>query len=100
MWSIWYPCEEAFGGCPRNSLISARLLIFAQIFLGYLLMWLGGYASMPPKMETECSDPTQNRHHSAKKKPDRNCHVFGRFSILSAIAKRTRQCLPNGRKDK
>src|SRR4029450_5174564 len=94
------PRDGPSGASPRNSLISARLILFAQIFLSDLLVRFGRHLSMPPKMKTECSDPTQDRHHSAKKKPDRDCHVFGRFSILCAVAKRTRQRLSNRRKNK
>jgi hypothetical protein len=50
-------------------------------------------------MKTERSDPAQDRHYSAKQKPDRNCHMLGRFSILRAVAKWTRERLANGRKD-
>src|SRR6266704_7113761 len=93
MWSIWYPWEEAFGGWPRNSFISARLLIFAEIFLGDLLIRLGWHAPMPPEMKTERPDPTQHRHDSAKKEPDRHRHVLGRFSIFCPVTKRTCQRL-------
>src|SRR5207248_10397465 len=100
MWSIWYPWEEAFGGWPRNSLISARLLIFAQIFLGHLLIRLDRHAPMSPKIKTERADSTHDRHHSSKKKPDRYRHVPGRYSIFCAIAKLTRQRFPNRRKER
>src|SRR5207248_7844806 len=100
MWSIWYPWEEAFGGWPRNSLISARLLIFAQLFLSHLLIRLGWHAAMPPEMKTECANTTLDRHHSSKKKPNRHRHVFSRFSIFCAVAKWTCQRLPNRRKDR
>src|SRR5207237_1627169 len=100
IWSIWYPCAEAFGGCPRNSLISARLFIFAQIFLGELLVRLLRHASLPPQVKTERADSANDRKNRAKKEPDRYCHVFGRFSVLRAVAKRACQRLLRGEQDR
>src|SRR5713226_3069546 len=100
MWSIWYPCSEALGGWPRNSLMSARLLILLQIFFGDFLMRLERHPTVAPNMKTERADSAEYRHHSSKKKPDRHGHVLSRFSIFCAVAKRTCQCLANWRKDR
>jgi len=43
---------------------------------------------MAPQMKTERADPAEDRHHSAKQKPNRNRHVLGRFPVLGAVTKR------------
>jgi hypothetical protein len=48
-------------------------------------------------MKAERADPSDDRHHSTKKKPNRDGHVLGRFAILGAVAKRARQGLLGGK---
>ena len=85
---------------PRNSLISARLFILAQVFLSKLLMRLDRHAAVAPQMKTERANPAKHRHHSAKKKPDRNRHVLGRLSVFGAVTKRTCQSLLRANQDR
>jgi hypothetical protein len=77
--------------------MSARLFIVAQVFLGQLLMRLHRHAAMAPQMKAERADPADDRHHSTKKKPNRDSHVLGRFAVLGAVAKRARQGLLGGK---
>ena len=44
---------------------------------------------MTPNLKTKRTDSAQDRHDRAKKKPDRNRHVLGRFAILGAVTKWT-----------
>ena len=43
-------------------------------------MRLDRHAAMAPQMKAEGADPSDDRHHSTKKKPNRDGHVLGRFS--------------------
>jgi hypothetical protein len=52
---------------------------------------------MTPQMKAEGTNPAHDRHHRTKKKPNRDSHVLGRFAILGAVAKRTRQGLLGGK---
>src|ERR1700731_5444978 len=88
MWSIWNPCSEALGGCPRNSLISARLFIVVQIF-NQLLMRRGWHPAVSPDLVTERTDSSHHRHDRAKQKPDRDGHMLRRLPVLRAVTERT-----------
>src|SRR5579864_3983676 len=78
--------------------MSARLIIVVQIF-DELLMRRSWHPAVSPNFETECSDSAEHRHDRAKEKPDRNCHVLGRFPIFGAVTKWTRARLLNGQHD-
>src|SRR5258707_15401475 len=67
--------------------------MLAQVFLGELLMRLDRHAAMAPQMKAERADPADDRHHSTKKKPNRDGHVLGGFAVLGAVAKRARHRL-------
>src|SRR5947207_15992684 len=60
-------------------------------------MRLDWHAAMAPQMKAERADPADDRHHSTKKKPNRDGHVLGRFAVLGAVAKRARQRLLCGK---
>jgi hypothetical protein len=54
---------------------------------------------MAPQMKAERADPAYDRHHSTKKKPNRDSHVLGRFAVLRTVTKRARQRLLCGKQN-
>ena len=59
-------------------------------------MWLERHPAMTPNVKAESAYPADDRHDRAEEEPDSHRHMLGRFAILCAVAKRTRQRLREG----
>src|SRR5260370_30176493 len=81
--------------------MSARLVIkFVQIFFVNFLMRLDRHSAVSPNLETKCTDSADDRHHCAKKEPNRDGHVLSRFAVFRAVTKRTRARLLDHKQDR
>src|SRR3954469_23746442 len=78
---------------PMSSLITARLFIRFQIFVGQFLVRFERHVGVAPEMKAEGPHSPHDRHDNAEHDPDRDRHVLGAFGIPPPKTSRTGQGL-------